>query len=206
MIIRLFQSLSHRLAQTCLIVAIALGVLSTAVEVYVYFKDQNNAAKKNIERIIANNHASASKAVRDSSTEAVEQILSDIASYPFVQSVEIVSENGNPLAAIVKPHQTNRYSAITAFFSGPAFTHKTTLDASLDDSVTALVVTLDNNAIYRPVYSRVFYALTIGLIRNITLALAFYYLFNTLLSRPLAKIASNIALFSSEGTSAKDYT
>lgn len=193
MTLSFFQRLSYKLTRTSLAIVLILGLIVTISHISFDFHTQSKSIHKSINDIIKSSQASAQRAVHTLDSASAQEVVKGIATYPFIDSVEIFDEDNNMMARRKNEFRLSPTNALTQFLRGKESIYRTPLINEDGVQEGLLVVIVNNDLMLRPLYQRALYTFLTGLTRNIILGLILAYLFNLLLTRPLFKLASNIA-------------
>ena len=192
------QSLSIRLAQISLLIAVVLGVVFGAAQIFFDFSDQKGRLATTTNRILAVATEPAQQAVHHLDNEAAEVLLKGLAEYDFVISAAILTDNKRVLAEIrrdavgpaTKPMFFDAESPVLEMFVGGPQTYRSTLynpDGS-GEYYGELTLVIDPVVAYLAFADRSILILVFGILRNIFLSILLLGVFYVMISRPLTKL------------------
>jgi len=89
-----FQGISFRLAKIGVVIAFALGIFMSLVELYLDFKSHRQESRQLINRVIQVATPPASRAVHTLDNDLSEEVVSGLLAYDFIYRVKITDELG----------------------------------------------------------------------------------------------------------------
>ncbi len=165
----------------------------TCFQVYLDFRSEVTKIDDRIKQIIQVSHSSAKRAVYTLDSNLANEVVRGLITYPFISSASIYDEDGTPMAILAKQISPTKTSSITKTLKGKESRHIQLLMNSNNTLEGKLIIIVDNDLTFRPLYRRALNSFFSGLIRNIVLGLILAALFHHLLTRPLFGLAKNIA-------------
>jgi len=190
-----FHGISFRLAKVGVIIALLIGSLMSAIQIYLDFKAQLNEVNHQIASITDMSTPPAARAIHTLDNMLANEVAEGIMVNDFIVAVTIEDERGNQIAEsnrIPKPSKTvwitRSISQHLKIFSAPLYIPSS--EQNGDHGLIRFIVDMD--AAFAPFYQHSAVVISIGLIRSIVLVFFLFFAFHYLLTTPLIRIASQI--------------
>ncbi|WP_045860477.1 putative bifunctional diguanylate cyclase/phosphodiesterase [Teredinibacter purpureus] len=190
-----FHGISFRLAKLGVIIALLIGSLMSAFQIYIDFKAQSVAVNNQIASITDMSTPPAARAIHTLDNMLANEVAEGIMDNDFIVAVTIEDELGNEIAASKRiPRQSNtvwltrQISEHLKIYSSPLF-----IPGHEKDGEHGLIkFEVDMDAVYSSFYEQSAIVIIIGLIRSFVLVAILFVAFHHLLTKPLIRIATQI--------------
>lgn len=184
------KHLGYRLAFRAVQIALILGILFSAGQIYFDIKDQKQINDDLIEQVIGSILPQASEAAFELNSALAHRLVIATQAYTPIYFVEILADDGRILAKLEKPKSNFRWGFLAENlfsdlqgFKLPLFHEK------YSSTVGSLTLKIDVALIGQGIIHRAGIIVLVELARNIILALILVYLFNRLLTGPLIRLS-----------------
>ncbi|MEG3640130.1 ATP-binding protein [Magnetococcus sp. PR-3] len=184
------HSISYRMARSGVILAFALGLLLSSVQVVLDFNKEEVALTAQVEQILNVAARSAAPAAMRLDKRLGNEVVEGLLFYNFIASARIDTDLKTVLANRRKPPQSSRTAWITQNLGGSFSRHQVELKDSQnpDTHYGFLTVEIDRDRAYADFFDRALTILVTGVARNLLLALLLFFLYQKLLARPLTSL------------------
>lgn len=190
--LKLGHKIAYKQARTVLLIAILIGSVSTAVQIYLDLVQENRSSIESIERIVTLHKEAASSAVYRLDKISAKTVTDALITHPAIYNAELRDDFGDTLAkSFREPRQDN--SLITQL-AAEGFNINTHLEQSLEiksaNSSGFLYVDIDDQFLASDFAKRAVVSLSLGSIHAIILAFILLIFFYRYLSLPILKIVN----------------
>ncbi len=188
-----FQGISFKLAKVGVVIALLVGVMISAVQIYIDYLAQISEVNRLVNRITEVSTPPAARAVHTLDNMLAAEVAAGLMRYDFIVAVTIEDELGNELATSSKVRDesatiwlTQQITEDLRLFSSPL---------KIPDHIgvgghISFVVNMD--AAFAPFYQHSFLVIIIGLIRSFLLVMFLFIAFHYLLTKPLIRISTEM--------------
>lgn len=190
-----FHGISFRLAKVGVIVALLIGSLMSAIQIYLDFQVQSNEVNNQIASITDMSTPPAARAIHTLDNMLANEVAEGIMVNDFIVEVTIEDELGNEIAEskrIPRPSKTVWITKYVAqhlkIYSSPLYIPGQEPEGQ--HGIIRFVVDMD--AAYASFYQHSAVVISIGLIRSFVLVVFLFVAFHYLLTKPLIRIATQI--------------
>ena len=188
-----FQGISFKLAKVGVVIALLVGILMSAVQIYIDFQVQYSEVNRLISRITDASTPPAARAVHTLDNMLAQEVATGMMRHDFVVAVTIVDELGNELAASNKPRPPTRTVAFTKLFTEDLQLLQSPLNIPGNDDINGhLSFVADIDIALQPFYQQSAVLISFGLIRSFFLVLFLFFAFYFMLTKPLIRIATEL--------------
>ena len=188
-----FQGISFRLAQVGVVIALLVGIIMSAIQIYIDFQLQSAEIHRLITRITQVSTPPAARAVHTLDNMLANEVALGLMRHDFIIAVTIEDELGNELAASSKLRMRSNTIWFTKQFTQDLRLFKSSLSIPGHDNVSGhLSFVADMDTAYQAFYQHSAVIISIGLIRSFFLVLFLFVAFYYLLTKPLIRISSEL--------------
>ncbi len=188
-----FQGISFRLAKVGVVVALLVGFVISAIQIYIDFHSESTQVNSLVSRIMAVSTPPAARAVHTLDNALAAEVATGLMQYDFIIAVSIQDELGKELAGSQKNRQESKTLWLTRYFTEDLKVYEAPLglqDVATSSGKISFVVDMD--AAYGDFYDHALIIISIGLIRSSILVILLFIAFYYLLTKPLIKIARDM--------------
>ena len=190
-----FHGISFRLAKLGVIIALLIGTLMSAVQIYFDFSAKSTAVNNQIVSITDMSTPPAARAIHTLDNMLANEVAEGIMVNDFIVAVTIEDELGNVIAESKRiPHESN-----TTWLTHQITEHLTSYSSPLyipghgdDGEHGQIKFEVDMDAAFSSFYTQSAVVIIIGLIRSFMLVSILFVAFHYLLTKPLISIATQI--------------
>lgn len=189
-----FQGISFRLAKIGVVIAFALGICMSLVELYLDFQSHRQDSRELINRVVQVATPPASRAVHTLDNDLSEEVVNGLLAYDFIYRVNITDELGNSLAQGEKARIESDTRWLTNLLTDARPEYHSTLSLpGYSDSVTGgLTLWVDRDQALSGFYQRAQRNFVTGLLRDSLVILLLFIVFHLVLTKPLIRLANAI--------------
>ena len=188
-----FQGISFRLAKVGVVIALLVGVLMSAIQMYIDFQVQATEISRLISRITESSKPPAARAVHTLDTMLAQEVATGLMRHDFIIAVTIEDELGNELATSSKLRQESKTIWFTRQFTEDLKLYSSPLRIPGHENVSGHIsFVADMDAAFKPFYQQSLVLISIGLIRSFFLVLFLFIAFYYMLTKPLIRISSEM--------------
>lgn len=204
----LFQGISFRLAKIGIVLAFALGLLMSSVQLYLDFRAHKEELAQLLERVIEVSTPPAARAVHTLDDDLSTEVVNGLLTYDFIYAVRVQDELGNVLAQGQQPRTESSTRWLTRLLTAETREYRAELSIPGYDSDTAgeLWLAMDKDQALAEFYRRSWLNLVTGLIRNALLVVLLFLAFYLILTKPLVRLAREIRSIDPEEPGAQRLT
>lgn len=187
-----FQGISFRLAKVGVIVALLVGSLMSAVQIYIDFQAQSNEVSNLIALATDVSTPPAARAIHTLDNMLANEVAEGLMGFDFIVAVTIEDELGNEIAESRRIPVDSNTVWLTKQITQHLVVHSAPLYIPGQDDHGLINFVVDMDAALAAFYKHSAVVISIGLIRSFFLVLFLFFAFHYLLTKPLIRIASQI--------------
>lgn len=188
-----FSGISFRLARIGVLIALSVGCVMSAIQLYLDFQAHIANTRELVARITEVSTPPAARAVHTLDNTLAAEVVNGLLKYDFITSVTIEDELGNDLASGTKPRTPSNTRWLTRRLTDEFVVQASPLQIPSDTNINGQIsFILDMDAAFKPLYHTSFVVLTIGFLRSALLVFILFIAFHYLLTKPLIRIANEI--------------
>lgn len=189
-----FQGISFRLAKVGVVIALLVGFVMSALQIYIDYQSQTQEINHQVDVIMDVSTPPAARAVHTLDDMLANEVVSGLMRYDFIVAVTIKDELGNELASSRKPREQSKTLWLTKQISEDLKQFSSPLDipggeGQVNGHISFVV---DMDAAFTPLYQQTAVVISIGLIRSSILVFFLFIAFHYMLTKPLIRIAGEI--------------
>ena len=187
-----FEGVSFRLAKIGVLIALAVGILMSAVQIYIDYQSQSVRIDAMINRQIAVATPPAERALFTLDAELAQEVVSGLVQYEFIIHVALKDELGRVFSEqSVKPRASNT-RWLTRLITDERMPFEAPIELGELNSSGHLSFIVDMDVAFAPFYQNAAIVISIGLIRSSILVLMLFIAFYYLLTKPLIRLSSDM--------------
>ncbi len=197
--------ISMRLATMTIVLAMLLGIVLGAVQVYADFFDEINNRDDTIQEILDVAKPSASRAVLLLDPDLASEVVQGLMVYPFVFSATISDEFGNQIGvAHREQRQQSNTRWLTTRVSEEMVVTKVVLDVpdNMGGRPGSMELVVDSDIFFSELYDRATITFLVMIATSILLSLLLFGIAHFLLARPLVSMVQQLEAVNPESPSA----
>lgn len=187
-----FQGISFRLAKVGVIVALLVGSLMSAVQIYIDFQAQSKEVNNLIALATDVSTPPAARAIHTLDNMLANEVAEGLMGFDFIVAVTIEDELGNEIAESRRIPVNSSTVWVTKQITQHLVVHSAPLYIPGQDDHGLINFVVDMDAALASFYKHSAVVISIGLIRSFFLVLILFFAFHYLLTKPLISIASQI--------------
>lgn len=181
------------MARWAVFVAIALGILTSAIETAVDYFDELQKTDQLANDILRAAVPSAGEATYQIDRNLAHEVLRGIFSYHFVQSTKIVDDFGTELANLERDHSKEGVHIGRELFGESFKTYQVDLkDPNRTQFTGYLKIVIDQNIAFEEFYHRSILNFVVGVLKNGLLLLVLFFIFYRFIDKPLISLIGAI--------------
>ncbi|WP_168190225.1 sensor histidine kinase [Luteithermobacter gelatinilyticus] len=189
------DSLSFKLAKTAVLLALAIGVTLSLVQVYLDFVEEERSLEAKIQEILYVVEKPAARAVYILDEQLAQHVLEGLMVYDFVDYAALTDDMGQKLASVSRAPT----ESVTHWLSDRLLAGETEFSIPLPLPGEAMGVTgrldirINRDAALAGFYDRAVTVFFTGVVRNMLLVLLLYLAFYYIVARPLKGLSRKIS-------------
>lgn len=190
-----FRGISFRLAKAGVVLALLVGILMSAIEIYIDFQSHALQVNSLISRVATVSVPYAARAVQDNDIALAEVVVSGLMQYDFIERAVLLDSEQRPLFSEQRVFPlsktqwvTQKLGLLPRQFHAPL----TLTYGSLDPSLGTLTLLVNMDAALQSFYERSALVMSIGLIRSSLLVFMLIFAFHHILTKPLVRIVKEM--------------
>lgn len=184
------QGISFRLAKVGVVIALAVGLAMSVVQMYIDFQVHTTEITRQITRITEVATPPAARAVHTLDHRLAQEVVSGLMSYDFIIAVTIKDEAGNDLATESIAREKSNTIWFTQLVTDDLQLYSSTVTIPGNSNVKGNIsFVVDMDAAFEPFYQQAAVLISIGLIRSFILVLFLFIAFYYMLTKPLIRLA-----------------
>ncbi|WP_086480726.1 EAL domain-containing protein [Oceanospirillum sanctuarii] len=198
----LHKRLSYRQAKFTVIVALVLGLVFSGIQIAIDISHSREGMNDKVQQVIHLVEESAVQAAYNIDKDLAERVVKGLINHAYIHYAQIRLDDNSVLATSDAPsigggmmsqimeEERRSYAVplITVFEEAP---------------VGTLIVETDPDALSEDIFDRAIVILTTGFLRNVLLAICLFFVFHTLISRPLTRLSDSLILLKDNHNSNK---
>jgi len=187
------QGISFRLAKVGVVIALIVGILMSAVQIYIDYQVHSSDINRLISRIKEVSTPPAARAVHTLDNMLAREVVTGLARYDFIISVMIEDEAGNELASFNTVRQNSKTVRFTRLFIDDLELFSSPLFIPGNSSASGHIsFVVDMDIAFIPFYQQSAVLISIGLIRSFFLVLFLFIAFHYMLTKPLIRLSTQM--------------
>ena len=188
-----FEGISFRLAKVGVVLALIIGMLMSAVQIYLDFRSQLLQIQQDMEMAVRVARAPAERAIFTLDTELADEVASSLMQHNYIVEAALKDESGVDVARQSKEVPLTNTSWISELLTK----NRRTMRADVyvpryANKVGSIEFTVDMDLALARFYRSAALVISIGLIRSSVLVFFLFIAFYNLLTKPLIRITSEI--------------
>ena len=187
------KGISFRLAKVGVVIALIVGILMSAIQMYIDYQVQSTEVSRLISRITEVSTPPAARAVHTLDNMLAREVATGLMRYDFIIAVTIEDEAGNELASAnkIRPESktiwfTKLFTEDLKIFSSPLFI------PGNNNASGHISFVVDLDTAFIPFYQQSAVLISIGLIRSFFLVLFLFIAFYYMLTKPLIRLSTQM--------------
>ena len=190
-----FQGISFRLAKVGVIIALLVGIIMSAIQMYIDYQVQSTEVSRLITRITEASTPPAARAVHTLDYMLAQEVVTGLMRHDFIVAVSIVDEEGNELAADSRARRESKTIWFTRQFTEDLKLFSSPLKIPgpgqrfISGNISFMA---DMDAAFQPFYQHSAVLISIGLLRSFFLVLFLFIVFYYMLTKPLIRISTEM--------------
>jgi len=187
------QGISFRLAKVGVVIALIVGILMSAVQIYIDYQVHSSEINRLISRITEVSTPPASRSVHTLDNMLAREVTTGLMRYDFIIAVTIEDEVGNELASLSKMRQDSKTIWFTKLFTEDLRLFSSPLFISGNTNASGYIsFVVDMDTAFMPFYQQSAVLISIGLIRSFFLVLFLFVAFYYMLTKPLIRLSTQM--------------
>lgn len=188
-----FQRIAFRLTRSTVVIAFVLGIVLSAIQVFIDFKKQQSTIDNSVEEIFNVAEKNATRIAYQLDDNYAQELIEGLKKYNILFAARLLDDRQATLAEFNNDIQYHNVSAITHALVGHTSVYRFPLSNKTGPLIGYLELTTNNHAALLPFYNRAAYVFWAGLVRNLILAAILLILFYFIVTKPMMKLASGIS-------------
>ncbi|WP_342456755.1 EAL domain-containing protein [Saccharophagus degradans] len=187
-----FQGISFRLAKVGILIALLVGSVMSAIQIYIDYQVQTTEINRQISKITAVSTPPAVRAVHTLDAKLAAEVATGLMRYDFITSVTIKNELGTELAQLSRETPASNTKWLTRQISNEVLRHSAPLYMPTGGENGYITFDVNMDAAYGQFYQSSAVVIAFGLIRSSLLVFFLFIAFYYLLTKPLIQIALQV--------------
>lgn len=187
-----FEGISFRLAKVGVIIALIVGFLMSAIQIYIDYKSQIVQVDQMITREIQVATPPAERALFTLDTDLANEVANGLVQYDFITEVSLKDENGRIFAYQKRGKHASNTRWLTKLITEESLPFEAPLKMANFNAGGHISFLVDMDAAFAPFYQHAAVVISIGLIRSSILVLFLFVAFYYMLTKPLIRLTSEI--------------
>jgi len=188
-----FRGISFRLAKIGVVIALFVGTIVSALQIYVDYRTQFSEVNRLVYKIVDVAAPPAARAVHTLDTRLATEVVTGMMKYDFIISVAIDDELESELASQKKSRQRSNTAWLTRQFSEDLKFYVWPLSLPGNPNVKGRIkLVVDMDMAFKPFYHQSLLLVGVGLLRSFLLVLFLFVAFYFMLTKPLIRIAKEV--------------
>jgi diguanylate cyclase (GGDEF)-like protein/PAS domain S-box-containing protein len=188
-----FEGISFRLAKVGVVLALLVGVLMSAIQIYIDYQSQLLQVDAMIQRAIHVSTPPAERAVYTLDLELGDEVATGLMQHDFIVEVFLHDEVGDRVAHQVKEIPPSKTAWLTRFISEERVRFEAPLRVPRHEDLSGnMSFIVDMDAAFSQFYQHSALVISIGLIRSSILVFFLFIAFYYMLTKPLIRISNEI--------------
>ena len=188
------KRISYKLARTSVILAFAIGLLLSFVQLIWDYRIERHALDHTIQRILEVSQPPAARSVHILDDDLALEVVTGLLQYDFVVEARIFDDLNIELAGLQKEELPSRTRWITKHITTEYLEYSISLSNTdfQSDQPGLLHVIVDSDAALADFIDRTTFLFLMGFVRNMLLVIALLVAFYWMLTRPLVELVEDI--------------
>ncbi len=188
-----FEGISFRLAKVGVVLALIVGILMSAIQIYIDYQSQIVQVDAMINRVIKVATPPAERAVYTLDSELADEVATGLMQYDFIVEVALNDELGGTVAHQQRTPVESKTRWLTRFISEERMPFEAPLKVPRHDDTSGHIrFVVDMDAAFAPFYQHSAVVISIGLIRSSILVFFLFIAFYYMLTKPLIRLSAEI--------------
>lgn len=188
-----FEGISFRLAKVGVVLALLVGILMSAIQIYIDYQSQLLQVDAMIQRAIHVSTPPAERAVYTLDLELGDEVATGLMQHDFIVEVFLHDEVGDQVAHQVKDIPPSKTAWLTRFISEERVRFEAPLRVPRHEDLSGnMSFIVDMDAAFSQFYQHSALVISIGLIRSSILVFFLFIAFYYMLTKPLIRISNEI--------------
>ena len=187
-----FEGVSFRLAKVGVVIALAVGFLMSAVQIYIDYRNQLVQVDAMINREIKVATPPAERALFTLDSDLAEEVVTGLVQYDFITEVALKDEHGRVFSQRREEPKQSKTRWLTSMITDEQLPFEAPIHMNELDALGHISFVVDMDAAFSTFYQHAAVVISIGLIRSSILVLFLFIAFYYLLTKPLIKLSSEI--------------
>ncbi len=189
------QGISFRLAKVGVVIALIVGILMSALQMYIDYQAKSSEISRLITWITQVSTPPASRAVHTLDNRLAQEVATGLIRYDFIIAVTIEDEAGNELASANKEREKSGTVWFTKLLDEDLKIYSSPLVIAGDiDTNGHISFVVDMDQVFQPFYQQSAVIISIGLVRSFILVAFLFIAFYYMLTKPLIRLTSQMKL------------
>ncbi len=186
------QGISFRLAKVGVVIALLVGILMSALQIYIVYQVQSSELHRLLARITEVSTPPAVRAVHTMDDMLAQEVVTGLMRYDFIVSVTIEDEVGHELASARKNRIESNTVWITKLFTDDLKLVAAPLAVPRRNYSGHISFIVDMDSAFQPFFQHSAVLISVGLIRSFFLVLFLFIAFYYMLTKPLIRLAAQL--------------
>lgn len=177
-------------------VALAVGVVSSVVQLTLDWKQERQTLNDNLQLIINTQKTQAARAVFDLDKELADSITDSVISFPAIYQATLVDDFGNVIAGSQRNPMSHQWRSLADILFDAGKHQTVSLHYYPDHPpVGTLNITVDTYLLAQNFFHRAMITLSTGVIKNMLLGFTFFLIFHYTVAAPLIRMDRRVSRF-----------
>ena len=190
--------ISFKLARTAVIIAFVVGLVLSAGQVYLDYREEGGLLDEKVDKSLAVSQKAATRAVLILDSDLATEVVSGLMEYDYIAEAAILDDHGSELAGKRRGGEEGVVRSSVEFaryLINDRSVHNRELELpdTMAERPGSLRVVVDRAIGLQPFFSRAVTTFMSGLVRNLLLVMLLYFAFHQGLTKPLGQIVDKIS-------------
>lgn len=187
----LHKRLSYRQAQSTVIVALLLGLLFSGIQIAIDISHSREGMYRKVEQVIHLVEESAVQAAYNIDKDLAERVVKGLINHSYIHYAQIRLDDNSILATSDGDNKNS--SMMSGLLNEERKSYAVPLVTVFEEApVGTLIVETDPEALSTDITDRALVILATGFLRNVLLAICLFFVFHSLISRPLTRLSNSL--------------
>lgn len=198
----LHKRLSYRQAKYTVIVALVLGLVFSCIQIAIDIRHSRENMNDKVRQVIHLVEESAVQAAYNIDKDLADRVVKGLINHAYIHYAQIRLDDNSVLATSDAP--VLNVGMMSQIVEEERRSYAVPLITVFEESpVGTLIVETDPDALSEGIFDRAIVILTTGFLRNVLLAICLFFVFHTLISRPLTRLSDSLLLLKDNHNSNK---
>ena len=189
----LHKRLSYRQAKFTVIVALLLGLVFSGIQIAIDISHSRESMNDKVQQVIHLVEESAVQAAYNIDKDLAERVVKGLINHAYIHYAQIRLDDNSVLATSDTPSADG--GMMSQIMEEDRRSYAVPLITVFEEApVGTLIVETDPDALSDDIMDRAVVILTTGFLRNVLLAICLFFVFHTLISRPLTRLSDSLLL------------